>query len=464
MFWRSKKSKPKPAASPPAPPGGSGPPGSGAPVAEEPSTQFLTGDSDVDRRTVEVLLDSIARVSEARDIEELLVLIVDRSVEVTGAERGFLIILGPDGEAAIRVARGRDGKDVRDDLRFSTSIVKGVVDSQKPKLATVQSDADALELSRSVFDLKIRAVMCVPVVAPTSDGGRVRGALYVDSRVATREFDHRDLGLFAALSAQISIALENARLHQHSVEKVLLERNLDLASAIQRGLMQKVPKDVPGIELHAWYGAAESTSGDFFDFVEKKKTGELIAVIGDVTGHGIGPALVTASAQASLRSYLKVLPDLGSAVTELDQDLSDRTDDGMFLTLLVIALQESGEMQVVNAGHHGPIIWRRGEFLPCEAHGVALGMLPEVPHTVDAVVQLESGDVVVGFTDGLIEAHSPDDRDALFGEERVRKLVGELAAAGKSAEDITRLLAEAALSFAGGVHEDDITLVVIRKL
>jgi serine phosphatase RsbU (regulator of sigma subunit) len=459
MFWQDRKKKESRAAQAAASTAAS----SALDGGTDTSTQFLTGDSSVDRRTVEILLSTIARLSEARDLEPLLIDIVDRSVELTGAERGFLVLLDGQGAPYIRVARGRDGREVREDLRFSTSIVSGVLATGEPRLATVQNDEDALELSRSVFDLKIRAAMCVPLATAASAQQRARGVLYVDSRVATREFSHRDLGLFAALSQHISIALENARLHLDSIEKTRLENSLELASAIQSGLMPPVPKDVAGIDVHGWYRPAERTSGDFYDFI-KTRSGRLALVIGDVTGHGIGPALITASAQASLRSYLRVLPDTAAAVTMLDQDLSERMDDGLLVTLLVMAVDRTGEVEIVNAGHHAPLVWRAGEFLACNEHGVALGMMPDTPHVVSARLNLLPGDVLVAFTDGLIEAHDPKDRDALFGEQRVRDLVADHAARGSSTEEITRTLAEAALAFSGQAHEDDITLVVMRKL
>ena len=97
--------------------------------------------------------------------------------------------------------------------------------------AQVSSDSEALELGTSVFDLRLRAVMCVPLVhsdAPAGDAER--GVLYVDSKAATREFSQKDLSLFAALSQYVRIALQNARLHLVSVEKARLEQSLLLAS------------------------------------------------------------------------------------------------------------------------------------------------------------------------------------------------------------------------------------------
>lgn len=474
VFWRKKKPDPRSSSSHPAParkPHESAADSSASADHEDDTgTRFLTGDSDLDRRTVEVLLSTIARVSQSRDLEALLNDIVDRSIELTDAERGFLILIDSDvnaggaqvGDPRVRVARTREGKPAEDSVKFSTSVVKRVLETRQPVLATVQSDSDALELGKSVFDLKLRAVMCVPLASRKGAEDSNRGVLYVDSRAATREFTHRDLGLFAALSQHIAIALENARLHIASLEKTRLEQSLELASAIQSGLMPRIPKDVVGLDIHGFYRPAERTSGDFFDFVRTKDK-RLAVVVGDVSGHGVGPALVTSNAQGMLHASLRINDNPATALTMANQVLSERMDPGMFLTLLLLVFRDDGELEICNAGHHAAIIVRRGEILTSDKHCVALGFSEDFVYECDDRVQLESGDVLLAFTDGLIEAHSVSDREQLFGEERVRKLLLEHAAKGSSAEAITRALAEAAYQFAGGQHEDDITLVVVRK-
>ena len=469
MFWRSKKAAKKPPANPaPGPEDSSG---------ELSTTQFLTGDSDLDRRSVDVLLEAIAQVSQSGDLEQIMRDIVDRSIEITGAERGLLILAGgapvgegaaADAELTVRVARGTDGASIDDDLRFSTSVVRKVLGENQPVRATVQSDSDALELGRSVFDLKLRAVMCVPLATQdAADGDRaepIHGALYVDSRAATRSFGHRDLSLFAALSQHIAIALRNAQSNLDRLEKVRLEQSLELASAIQGGLMPEIPDDVEGFEVHGWYRPAEQTSGDFFDFV-RTRAKDLAVVIGDVTGHGIGPALITASAQASLRSYLRVVGGAGEAVTLLNQDLCERMDAGMFVSLLLFVLKEDGSCEIVNAGHPSPLVWRKGtgQVEAVEAHSPALGMLADFDYGVDATLVLEPGDLLLACTDGLAEAHPPDDRDTLFGDERIARVFAQRAADLDSAGELARGLAEEALAFSGGCAEDDITLVVARR-
>jgi serine phosphatase RsbU (regulator of sigma subunit) len=452
LFRRKKRAEPEAAGVPASPP------------PEDPTTQFLTGEARLDRRSVQVLLDAIARVSESRDLDSLLDYIVDTSIDVTGAERGLLILTGPGDELVLRVARERGKKPLAGEARFSTSIVKRVLGEEEPMRATVTSDSEALELGTSVFDLKLRAVMCVPLIPRRrdADGTAERGALYVDSRAATREFSHEDLALFAALSQHVQIALENTRLHLASVEKVRLEQSLEIASAIQSGLMPRVPADLPGYDVHGWYKPAERTSGDFYDFVRLAPE-RLAVVVGDVTGHGIGPALITASAQASLRSYLRVLGDPGPVLRMLGTDLEERMETGMFITLFLALLEPGGKVRWVNAGHAPPLVWRAAgrEFESLRGDAPALGMLPGFEYLEGPPLRLALGDVLVAFSDGFVEARSKDAPETFFDESGLRHTLEEHA--GADARGLVEALVEATLAFAGGAREDDMTVVAVRR-
>lgn len=463
MFFRKKKEPERAPAVPRASAGPSAEGGGGA-----PTTQFLTGNNGLDRRSVEVLLSAIARVSESRDLESLLVYIVDTSIEITGAERGFLVLTDSTGELRVRVARQREKRPVEGEVRFARTVVRRVLEKQEPVRATVNSDSEAMELGTSVFDLKLRAVMCVPLVSQKrgeAAGLAEKGALYVDSKAATREFKHEDLALFAALSQHISIALENARLHIVSVEKVRMDQAMEIASQIQNGLMPQVPDNVPGYDVHGWYRPAERTTGDFYDFVRTKQ-GHLGVVLGDVTGHGIGPALITATAQASLRAYLRMLDDPAAIVTMLNQDLGPRIDDNLFLTLFVALFAADGSLQAINAGQTPPLVWRAAtrSIETIRGNGPALGMMDDYEYSELARTKLERDDVLLAFTDGFVEARSISDPDKLFDETGMRAVLERCAGNGSSAKELTEALVHAALEFAGGKSEDDMTVVAVRRI
>jgi serine phosphatase RsbU (regulator of sigma subunit) len=469
MFWR-KKDKPKPAE-----------PAATWPELEEPAalsgvdgdTQFLTGDQSADRRTVRVLLDAIAQVANARvfdpkGLESLLSRIVDNSVEVTGAERGLLILEGAGGELLVRVARTKDGQNVRDEgggVKFSTTIARRVLDEVAPVRATVGSDSEALELARSVFDLKLRAVMCVPLSATRRDGDqgkKPQGALYVDSRAAARTFTQRDLSLFAALAQQISMTMESAQLHLDSLEKVRLEQSLEIASAVQRSLMPNAPGKIPGFEVHGWYRPAEGTAGDFYDFIAAKG-GRLGVVVGDVTGHGIGPALITASAQAGLRSYLRLLGDAGEALTLLNQDLCERNEDGRFLTLYLAVLSPDGTVETINAGHPAAVRYdaRTKSCRQVEGRGPALGMIPDERYASAGRLTLGPGDALLLYSDGVSELRRADGE--FLGDDGIAAVFQECLSEGGPLDQVLLKLAERALLHAKPPIEDDITLLVVRR-
>lgn len=492
-FWK-RRSRPEdgPAAQKSGPPASSRPdkgsrssatppprPADRAPAPAGSTTAFLRGDAGEDSRSLDLLLDTIARVSASRDLESLLDFVVDSSIEATGAERGFLVLMDEGaGGQVVRVARERrsDGSSepLGRDVKYSTSVVKRVVDTDDPVRTTLQKDGEDLELGNSVFDLKLRAVMCVPLVPRSGEGEGAdrpatgalpKGALYVDSKAATREFTQEDLALFHALAQHIAIALENAQLNLHSIERARLERSLEIAAEIQSGLMPKSPPSIGGFDLFGWYRSAEHASGDFYDFV-RTKGGGVAAVVGDVTGHGVGPALVTATAQASLRSYARVLEDPGAVVTMLNNDLSERMDDGMFLTLFVADLESNGDVRVLNAGHTPPLIWRAATSTieTVESDGPALGLMDDMEYSVRAPIHLEKDDLLLAFTDGLVEARHPDHPDRFFEEQGVRAVLADQGHAGACAKDTVEAVAKAALEFSEGAREDDITIVAIRRI
>ncbi len=478
-FWNKRSARPASTAG-----GSSGrtPERPAAAEAVSESSAILSGDTREDTRSLGVLLDTIARVSASRDLETLLDYVVDSSVEATGAERGFLVLIDEKtGKQVVRVARALDpdgeAKSIGRDSLYSTSVVKRVVDRQEPIRTSVQKDSEELDLGNSVFDLKLRAVMCVPMTARSGEGGAgsaapvpaggalPKGALYVDSRAATRDFRPEDLALFHALAQHIAIALENAQLNLHSIERARLERSLEIAAEIQSGLMPKAPPVQEGFDLFGWYRSAEHASGDFYDFV-KTRGGGIAAVVGDVTGHGVGPALITATAQASLRSYARVLGDPGSVVTMLNSDLSERMDDGMFLTLFMAALGSGGELQMLNAGHTPPLVWRAASqtIEAVGSDGPALGLMDDMEYEVGTPLQMETGDLLLAFTDGLVEARHPDLPDRLFDEHGVRAVLSDQGFKGASAREVVEAVAAAALEFSGNAREDDITILAIRKV
>ena len=148
----------------------------------------------------------------------------------------------------------------------------------------------------------------------------------------------------------------------------------------------------------------------------------------------------------------------------LNEDLSERLEDGMFVTLF-LGLFDADSVCYLNAGHTPPLIWRMEtqEIDTIAGDGPALGMMDDFLYETPASVKLGPGDVFLAITDGIVEARNALGSEVLFDEEGVRKVLSEMAAEGKSAEQIGEELVNQVLEFAAGNREDDMTLVVVRR-
>ncbi|MFT7667697.1 MAG: sigma-B regulation protein RsbU (phosphoserine phosphatase) [Planctomycetota bacterium] len=439
------------------------------PSNDQDATQFLTGDAMEDQRRTDSLLEEYASIAERvvrlsghEDLDDLLTYIVDASIRRTESDRGMLILDSGGGNCEVRIARQRGSEPLTGDLRYSTSVVKKVLETRLP-LKDISS-AEAGDLGASIFDLKLRSLMCVPFDTG-ADANSFRGVLYVDSKAATREFGASELAYFARLSTQIVSALKTMVAHLDALERARLEASLENASIVQDNLMPQVPSDFSGYDVFGWYRAAERTSGDFYDFF-KTRDGRYGVVVGDVTGHGPASALITSQAQASLRSTVRVVSDLREAVGIVNEDIADRIEVGNFVTLFVALLSENGDIEVVNAGHTPPSVYsaKTGKITKLDAHGPALGMMDDFVFDESTKFRMETGDVLLVFTDGITEARKLSAPDDLLGEEGLEGLLMEGVKKTSDAKPLAELLIKQVLDFCADNCEDDMTMVAVRRV
>ena len=430
-----------------------------SPPNEDPMTQssIFSGDAERDTRSLQILLDTIAAVTSNIDLDTVLGDIVSRSLQVTSAERALLLLGEDPDELVVRIAQDKGGETLTGDLQWSRSLVRRCLEENVAVRSVVQSDQEALELGRSVFDLKLRAVMCAPMRAQD----RTVGVIYVDSRAVRREFSARDAALFGAISAWLAISVENARLHADSLEKVKLQKDVEIARRIQQHLLPSVPQGLPGLDLSLRYDAAEQASGDTYDFVPMAG-GRYAVMIGDVTGHGVGAALLTHAVQAALRSYLELIDDAATVVTKVNQRLVESVETGNFMSLLLMIVDpQARTLEYVNAGHPGLVVCQRSGTHVLEKTGMVLGVVGDQTYEASPPIQLEAGDLLFTHTDGVDESMSPSRE--VFGVERLHQLVADARAAGVSADEALRSIEAQVRSHVGSdVREDDFTMIAVR--
>jgi serine phosphatase RsbU (regulator of sigma subunit) len=415
---------------------------------------FLTGDPARDARNVDILLKTIAAVNSNLELETLIVNVVDLTLDLTGAERGILLLYEGD-NLRVRMARDHRRRNLPPNINFSHSVPARVAKEGK---AEVHLDtAEQIAMSQSVMDLKLLTVMCVPLRVKD----RIIGVLYVDSQGTSKEFTTSDLTLLNALAGQVGITIDNARLFEHYVEKQRIQQGLFIARDIQRNLLPQGPLAVPGFDIHGVSIGCEETSGDYFDYI--RKGGDRVGmVVGDVAGHGIGAALFMATARALLRAFLYADSDPAVALGNLNNFLSEDMETGRFMTMFYGDLDTAKRtLTYVRAGHNAPLLYRRetDAFEELEAPGVALGMVRGFAYRSAGPIPIAGGDILFLFTDGIVESMNAEKEQ--YGIERAAALVRKHR--DRPAKDLCDLMRADVDEFTGHApQQDDLTVIVAK--
>ncbi|MCA9078669.1 MAG: SpoIIE family protein phosphatase [Planctomycetaceae bacterium] len=249
-------------------------------------------------------------------------------------------------------------------------------------------------------------------------------------------------------------------------ERALLRMNrqmnndLDVAAALQERLYPRTAPSYPGFDIAGHVFPSKRGCGDYFDYIPMQ-SGELGVAIADVSGHGIGPAMVMVETRTLLRQLAHTHTDVGQIIEELNRIMVDDTSDMTFVTLFMLILdQRLDTFQYVGAGHPAFMVDHSGEYQQLASTTLPIGMTEQIKSD-SQTASLSAGDVIVLTTDGLAETHSIDGE--MFGNERVIELVKSLR--DQPAEQIVHGLYRASREFAvGNPQKDDIALVVLKYL
>jgi serine phosphatase RsbU (regulator of sigma subunit)/pSer/pThr/pTyr-binding forkhead associated (FHA) protein len=403
------------------------------------------------------ILDLARTLQSSFSIDEVLVSVVDTALTITGAERGFLLLRGaPDSPLETRVARNKRGQNLREtDLRVPREVIRRALEHRRELLSMnfEPLGADETRPENSIVDLELRSVICVPLVriragqnnatSVMATGNETVGVLYMDSRVMAADLAGGNRELLQTLAIEASTVLENARLLQEEQSKHQLEEELRLARTIQQSLL---PRSLPG---DGWLRASGSSLASH----------EVGGVLADVSGKGVGSALLASLLQGALLTATEHPEAMGHRMERLNRFLLDRTGGEKYATVFYSLLHEDGRMYYVNAAHCPPMLVRaNGERCELAASGAPVGLLETAEFSV-LEQHLSPGDKIVIYSDGVTEAQNLE--SAFFGKKRLREIVN--AHAADSCAAIHDAIQEAVTAFTeGAAQSDDITLVVLE--
>lgn len=374
------------------------------------------------------------------------------------AERGFIMLFGPDGSQTFSVARGIEGRTIdQPQAQVSQSVVRKVI-SEGQALLTSDAQSDArFNMRESVMLLGLRSILCVPLKVKDE----IKGVVYADNRFEAGIFTQADLDLLSAIASIAAIAIENARLYQLAVEKGRMQRELQMAREMQtRFLPQDIPQ-IDGWEFAARWEPAREVAGDYFDFVPVGPD-KLGLIIADVTDKGAPAALFMIFSNSIVRASLLPTIHPMESIQNANRLISSKSPNAMFVSLFYAQLEPgTGQMTYVNAGHNPPLYYHAADNRLERLYrtGMVLGIDPDTPYT-QSIITLQPGDFLLLYTDGLPDAI--DDLEKPFGMDRLEKITMDNVHA--PAEMILNLLDEALFAHTSGATPfDDVTLMMVRR-
>ncbi|APW63451.1 SpoIIE family protein phosphatase [Paludisphaera borealis] len=417
---------------------------------------------------LKAILEITRNLSTELTIDHVAPRVLDSLMELfPQAERLFLVLVDPETKRLVRKAsKHRPGRGRTNfhptapadeaPMMMSRSLLNHVLGQKKAVLSQDASTDKNLPTSASIADLKIRSVMCVPMLTPD---GQAVGIIQLDTS-DRKQFHQEDLDVLAAVAGQAAISIQNAKLHESLLERERIDRDLKLAEQVQkRFLPQSVPQ-IPGYEFFAHYEPAYEVGGDYYDFVQL--SGDRCAIaLGDVSGKGVSAALMMAKFSGDTRYCILTENTPSAAADELNHLLFSAGIEEKFITLSLSVLDVNRKTLSLASAGHLPILIRRAsgkiEEVGEEVAGFPLGIMPGADYK-ELEVELAPGDVVTVYSDGVTDARNLseelyDSRDNRRLLRRIAETSGGPVAVGKA------ILQEVREYSSGHVQVDDITLI-----
>src|SRR5476649_646385 len=432
---------------------------------EAPSVEKSAVSAAGELRQMAELLEGLRALGSGRVIDEVLAMVLDSAIEVTGAERGFIMLANRDQLLDFKLARAR-GKVTLSGRTFDTSrkIPETVFSTGQLKIVEDLLDGDLAQIHTGTVALGIRHVLCTPLRlirylerAEQKGADEIIGVLYLDSRERGALRSASAQSALETLSAEAALAIENARLYREALDKAKFEQELKVAAAIQQSLLPVANREGAFFSTAGASIACRAVGGDFFDYVDLP-TGQFGFILGDVAGKGSPAALLAAAVLGMFSAEATYQAGAAPLMTRLNHGLFRRAIEARFLTSFYGMLGADGALTYCNAGHNAPLLVSTGSIKRLETGGVVLGLFDTASFDEETVM-LEPGDIVVLFSDGVTEAMNPSGDE--FTDDRL--IACAEAHRGESPQQVLdALLADVHAFCEGATQSDDVTAVLVR--
>jgi sigma-B regulation protein RsbU (phosphoserine phosphatase) len=411
--------------------------------------------TDLEKLTI--FLEAARKLNTSGVLDEILLTLLDVTLKLTGAERGYVFLRMVDGNLRLAAGRNSKGEPLLDDKTISHSILDDALRSNSEFLLTDTSQSLDLSGRQSIVAYDLRTVICIPLRKPqvqtrgrsardASPTGEVMGALYVDSRFASRDISKVSGDILRVVATEAASLIENARLVQAEEEARRYQQELSIAASIQQRLMAVTIPEVSFARINPKNIPCKDIGGDFYDAVNTEDG--LAVVLADVAGKGVSAALLASTLQGMIYAQLVAHMPLTEIVASTNRYLTSKHIGEKYATVIIARLRRDGDLEYVNCGHVPPLLVCGSEVIRPSHGNLPVGLLPDVTYSSDRY-SLHPGDRLVLVTDGVTEAEN--EQGEFFDNERL-----EAVAKTGSLREILAAVAE----FCGPVPlSDDCTVV-----
>ncbi len=379
------------------------------------------------------------------DLSSLADEVLFRSISLTDAGKGTLVLFEASGSVLLERSVGGDVVSARDAAAWTL-----------PEGGVINNAAASVPTAGMML-----ATCQKCLAAPISVSGRTLGILAVADKESrdgsVLDFTATDARLLSLFANQAAGAIETARLHKDAIEKERIERELELAAAIQRQILPRDLPSVAGVEIAARNRPTRQVGGDYFDLFPLSG-GRLAFLVADVSGKGVPAALLVSTVHAAVHLQIDEARTISDLIGRIDRHLQKYAATRKFLTCFFGLVEPStGTLRYVSAGHNPALLCRAsGEVEQVKATGVPIGMFPHATWREETLV-MERGDLLCVYSDGITEALDAADEE--FGLARLTRLM-----TAEPAGRICDAVFDAVSAFAGEAPQyDDQTLLLIRR-
>ena len=373
----------------------------------------------------------VARKLNSRGaLDDVLVTLVEATLRITGAERGFVFLVGKEGDLSLAVGRNSLGDELKDQTTVSHSILKDAMTSASRVIISDTASHSDLAARESIVAHDLRTVICMPLFrtnivtqgqqSDSAEGRGINGVLYLDSRLASRGLSSLSRDILNTVATEAAALIETAQLAQSEQNARLYQKELAIAATIQQRLMTVIIPEVHYAKLRARSLPCQEIGGDFYDAV--LADGNLYLVLADICGKGVSAAILASILQGMIYSQIVAHVPLAEIASAVNRLLCVKKHAENYATCNVLKVTPEGNCEFLNCGHVPAVRVTGGKILRPTEGNLPLGLIPTAEFETYAF-KLNPGDRIVLVSDGVNEAQNREGE--FFGDERLEATVLE---------------------------------------